>query len=157
MSKVKGKAVEAPDKPPTGRIDTTEPPRAVSDAVRHALHNYANRTNGVDYRLFHIEKTLHGLHMSLFDNHEQIDLPGLIALLEILASYVGREARLVDTMHCQLTYGLDTDQMANFLEIYGQSERWESFDPLYGEGYEDDPFELFKRCEVLGKKGGGHE
>ena len=131
---------------------TVKSPPASLKAVQDALRNYANRMNGVDYRLFHIEKTLHGLHMSLFDDHEQIDIPGLIALLEILASYVGREARLVDTMHCQLTDSLDTDEMANFLEIYGQSERWESFDPLYGEGYEDDPFEMFKRLKLLGGK-----
>ena len=152
MSKAKGKAVEAPGKPFTGKIDSTESPRAVSDAVRHALHNYANRMNGVDFRLFHIEKTLHGLHMSLFDDHEQIDLPGLIALLEILASYVGREARLLDTMYCHLDRELRTDKMENLLEIYGQSDRWESFDPLYGEGYEDDPFEIFKRLKLPGGK-----
>ena len=152
MSKVKGKAVEAPDKPFTGKTETTEPPRADFGAIQGALSNYNDRMNGVGYRLLHIEKSLHGLHMSLSDNHEQIDWPGLIALLEILASYVGRESRLLDTMYCHLDRELKTDTMENLLEIYGQSERWESFDPLYGEWYEDDPFELFKRCQIPGGK-----
>lgn len=152
MTKAKGKAVEAPDKPPTGKTEATEPSHADFGAIQCALSNYNNRMNGVGFRLLHIEKTLHGLHMSLFDDHEQIDLPGLIALLEILASYVGREARLLDVMYCHLDRELRTDKMENLLEIYGQSDRWESFDPLYGEGYEDDPFELFKRLQIPGGK-----
>jgi hypothetical protein len=140
--------------------------KASLKVVQDALRNYATRMEGVTFRLRHIENTLHGLHMDLSDeNEERIDVHGLLCNLEILASYLRREGNLLDTMYCLLGREIrasrepkdpsHTNQMPSFLEIYGQSEYWESFDPLYGENYEDDPFELFKRHKIPARKKGG--
>ena len=141
---------------PTHKPKEQRTPSVDLQTVRQVLDNYASRLVGVSFRMGLVEEALHGLHHNLAPDStlmSSMDEMGVVAVLEIISSYAKRESVLLSNMQDALKgCGPDDEWWKKFLETYGDSEHWENADVFYGEGYEDDPFEIFKRFQIPGGK-----